>query len=164
MSGVSDPLNWDLVKRQTYHATPNASLPKGFIPIPTITVGVDSYTLLIGAASSKAMIHWWLAARVSLRLLFSPSSTSEFLAAVAVSATKRIGLNRLTLVQFPNFELIPYILEIRIPPWHEEMMLEIWKYSGDPLPTVAGRLETLQAIDLPRIESKIDTIGNWGGA
>jgi hypothetical protein len=158
MSGISDPLNWDLVQRQTYYATPNSALSSGFVPIPTITVAVNSYTLLIGAASSKALSHWWLAAYVTSRLLFSPSSTSEFPAAIRSGSGRKIGLAGLNLVQFPNFGLLPYLLEIRIPPWHEEMMLEIWKYSGDPLPTTAGLVETIHSVDLPRLESKINAL------
>lgn len=141
-------LNWDLALRQTYNATPATSDdPDLFLPIPIITVTVESRVLLIGARNQFAKPNWFLAARVSPRLLFSPSSTSEFIAAVASYPRLKIGLDRLNLVRFDNYDNSTYLLEITIPKWHKQMMFEIWQYSG-----VMGDLSA----DLARIESKID--------
>lgn len=143
-------LNWDLALRQTYNATLiSPDDPDLFLPIPTVTLTVTSRVLLIGARNQSAKPNWFLAARVSPRLLFSPSSTSEFIAAVASYPRLKIGLDRLTLIRFDNYDLSTYLLEINIPKWHKQMLLEVWQYSG-----AMGDLPA----DLARIESKIDAL------
>lgn len=145
---LNNSLNWDLVVRATYVAPTNPAYPKGFMPIPTKVVVVDKYTLAIGAKSTKAKPTWSLGAYISPRLLFSPSSTSEFPAAVKSEQRQVIELNKLTLIQFTNFGVTPYLLEFSIPRWHQELSIEVWKYSG----TTNNVKETLT-----RIEEKLDT-------
>jgi hypothetical protein len=146
---LTNNLNWDLVLRNIYQATPNPNTRSGFHPIPPVTVTVDSQVLLIGARNGFAKPHWFLAGMAYSRLFFSPSSTSEFLGIVQSQSGIQLGLDRFTLVHFKDFHISPYLLEIRIPKWHEEMLLEIWKYSG--------AVEDIQS-DLSRIEAKIDAI------
>lgn len=124
-------LNWDLVLRQTYFAQTTPNEPRGFFPIPPISISVDRYTLTIGAKSTKAKSNWRLGAFVAPRLLFLPSSTSDFVAAVQSERAQPVFLNRLTLIQFTDFGITPYLLEINVPHWHQELSLEIWKYSGN---------------------------------
>jgi hypothetical protein len=143
-------LNWDLALRQTYNAQGVSSDdPDLFLPIPRITVPVSSRVLLIGAKNQFAKPNWFLAARVSPRLLFSPSSTSEFIAAIDSYPRVKIGLDRLNLIRFDNYDLSTYLLEINIPKWHKQILLEIWQYSGE-----MGDIET----SLARIESKINAM------
>lgn len=146
-------LNWDLALRQTYTARPaSPTNPDIFVPIPALTVSVDSTVLLIGARNQFAKPRWYLAGSASRRLLFSPSSTSEFVAAVSSQGKISIGLNRLTLINFRDFNLTPYLLEINIARWHREMYLEVWKYSG----SIADIENSLN-----RIEFKIDAIDTY---
>lgn len=140
-------LNWDLVLRRTYYAKPITEDFKSFIPIPTITATVDSHILLIGARNSQAKPNWFLAGYAGSRLLFSPSSTSEFIAVQSYPRV-RLGLDRLTLIKFANFDLLPYLLEINVARWHKEMFLEVWKYSGN--------VDDVEA-SVARIEDKLDT-------
>lgn len=144
----SNSLNWDLVQRNNYFAQSITSDGSQFSPIPSITVLVDSYILLIGCSNPQAKPSWYLAGYASNRLLFSPSSTSEFTAAVQSYPRVKLGLNRLTLVRFTNFNLLPCLLEINIMKWHKQMFLEVWKYSGST--------DEIEAT-LARIEDKIDT-------
>ena len=123
-------LNWDLVLKRSYFAQVISNEPKEFLPIPSITVSVDSFTLLIGASSNSSKPTWRLAAFVSPRLLFSPSSTSEYLAAVQSERAQAVLLNRLNLIQFTDFGLSPYLVEISIPRWYRDIELEIWKYTS----------------------------------
>jgi hypothetical protein len=146
---LTNNLNWDLVLRNTYKATANPNIRSGFNPLPPVTVTVDRQVLLIGARNENAKPHWFLAATAYPRLLFSPSSTSQFLGIVQSQAGIQLGLDRLTLVQFKDFYLSPYLLEIRIPKWHQEMLLEIWKYNG--------AVEDISA-ELSKIEAKLDAI------
>lgn len=155
-------LNWDLVLRTTYIAELNPAYPRGLVPIPTKVILVDRYTLIIGTKSTKAKPTWHLGAYVSPRLLFSPSSTSEFVAAVKSQQRQFIELNKLTLVQFTDFGVGAYLLEVNIPPWIEELSIEVWKYQGvenaKPLPELIQDVK----VDLGRIESKVDAIENYG--
>lgn len=144
----SNNLNWDLLKRQTYYAQVVKTDREEVIPIPPITVLVDSHTLLIGCQNSSAKSSWYLAGYASSKLLFSPSSTSEFTAAVQAYSGIKLGLNRLNLVRFKNFDLLPYLLEVKLARWHKEMLVEIWKYSGTS--------DTVED-SLMRIEEKLDT-------
>ncbi len=163
-SDLQDRLNWDIVLRRTYEAQSDRSdAPRTYIPIPPIAVSVDSYTLAIGASSNKAKPSWYLAARVAPRLLFSPSSTSDFLAAVQSEEPKRIGLNRLNLIRFTDFGIKPYLLEINIPKWHTQMYLEIWKYSGTDVSSadLASQLQDIRQRVI-KIENKLEVIDTWG--
>ncbi len=149
-------LNWDLVLRRRLVAAPAPESRRGFLPIPPITISVDRYILAIGARSPLAKPNWYLAAYAVPRLLFSPSSTSEYIAAVQTSEKRLIGLNTLNLVQFTDFGLTPYLLEISIPPWHEEMNLEIWKYAGEESTKPVNQLIADLKSDIERVELKLD--------
>lgn len=146
-------LNWDLVHRNTYSAQPATADGEQFIPIPAITVPVDSNILIIGARNSFAKPSWYLAGSVSARLLFSPSYVSQFTASVEASR-KKLQLNKLNLIRFSDYDITNYSLEINISKWHKQMFIEIWKYSGtmgDVETTVEQVKDTTE-----RIEYKID--------
>lgn len=145
-------LNWDRVLTNTYTARPASPTdPDLFISIPRLTVLVDSTVLLVGMRNRFAKPRWYLAGGVSPRLLFSPSSRTEFTSTVVSQGRVRIGLDRLTLLRFRDFNVSPYLLEIDIAAWHREMYVEVWKYSG-PLDDVDTHLQ--------RIETKLDTALN----
>lgn len=160
-SDIQNSLNWDLALRKTYQS--RIPVAEGELqpyrppPIPPITITVDSYILAIGAKSSTAKPSWYLAASVAPRLLFSPSSTSEFIAAVQSEQPQKVFLERLTLIQFIDFGIKPYLLEIRIPRWHQEMYLEVWKYSGEQVTTDVLNSLNLARQKLTVIEEKIDS-------
>lgn len=150
MTGINDPLNWDLVRRQTYNTTIFSE--NSYIPIPTISVIAESHLMMFGFRNSQAKQTWNFAASVNMKLLTLPSSTSEFMASVA-AFSKGCNLRELTLVKFPNYGLLPFLAEIRIAKWHKEMFIEIWKYSGDEIDIPTQSLEIIN-----RIESKIDAL------
>lgn len=142
-------LNWDSVLRDTFHAQALPTDPTKFLPISSKIINVDASVLLIGGFNGEAKSTWFTAGWVSPRLDFSPSSTSALRAAVQAYPRVRFGLNKLTLLKFNDFDLGNYFLEVDIAPWHQRMLLEIWKYSGS-----MGDLES----GLTRIETKIDAI------
>lgn len=146
MWDLGNNLNWDRVLTKTYYAQPITADGKQFKPIPTITTLVNSTVLLIGCRNPRASETWYTAGFASARLLFSPSSRSEFTAAVQSYPRIRLGLDRLNLVAFKDFNLLPYLLEINISKWHKEMLIEVWQYSGET--------DNIQA-QLNRIEAKI---------
>lgn len=149
-------LNWDLVLRTSYTAQLTPETRRGFLPIPTKLIEVDRYTLAIGVSSNKAKKTWHLGAFVAPRLLFSVSSTSQYPGLVRAANSKPLFLNQLTLVQFEDFGLTPYALEISIPFWIAQLSVEIWKYqdvyNAQPVHEQIAEVRN----DLSRIESKID--------
>ena len=147
MWDFSNNLNWDLVIRQTYTGQPVSTVPPSYLPIPPKLISLDAKVLLIGTRNDKAKSSWYTAGWVSSRLDFSPSSTSQFSGLVQGSSRYRLALNKLNLVRFENFDLSPYVIEVNIAKWHTEMLIEIWKYSGN-----ADDIDTV----LARIESKVD--------
>ena len=149
-------LNWDLVLRTSYEAQLAPETRRGFLPIPTKIIEVDKYTLAIGVASTKAKPTWRRGAFIAPRLLFSVSSTSEYSGLVRAANSKAVFLNQLTLVQFEDFGLTPYALEISIPFWIAQLSIEVWKYQGvyDAEPVHEQIAEVRN--NLSRIESKID--------
>lgn len=125
---LANHLNWDLVVRKTY--TVQVISEKEYKPVPAVSFVVNSPLLQIGISSKSAKPYWFLGAYLEQRLLISPSSTSEFTAAVQSAEVKKVGLDRLTLVQFPDFGLYPYLLIVKFPYWLKDIFLEVWKYTG----------------------------------
>lgn len=150
MTGINDPLNWDLVKRQTYNAT--MITENSYIPIPPISIVAESHLMMFGFRNDLGKSTWRYAATVEMKLLTLPSSTSEFMASVA-AFKQGCNLRELTLVKFPNYGMLPFLVEIRVPKWHKQMFLEAWRYSGDEIDIPSQSLEILN-----RIESKIDAL------
>lgn len=155
MWDLGNKSNWDLALRNTYYASVSSSDPKVFVPIPPVTTSVNSYTLLIGVENSSAPSHWYLAGYACPRLLFTPSFDSDFLSLVQSNTGVRLGLNRLNLVSFSNYNILPYILEINVARWHKEMSIEVWQYIGSEL-DIRDDLVEIKS-DLDRIETKIDS-------
>jgi len=143
-------LNWDLVVRQVYYATLD-SFGKVIAGVPPIFVETPSRVLLIGVRNNLAPTHWYLAGSVAPRINFSPSSTSQFGGLVQNGYSRKLALNKLNLLIIPEYNIYPLFLEVRFAKWHEQMLLEIWQYSGQ-----MGDL----GADLARIESKIDGLTN----
>jgi len=142
-------LNWDLLHRQLYTANRRAS--GGFDPLPPVSLTTSANIIAAGAKNSQGYANWQLGAWLFPCLLVSPSSQSEF---VALMQTSRIAvpLNRLALIQMPQYIPRPYLLYFQIPKWHQELLLEVWSYSGPESTTVEESLH--------RIETKIDALNS----
>lgn len=151
MSGINDKLNWDLVARRTYKSR---KLPKNQrVPIQAQVFIVDSPAIIIGCKNRLAKPSWWLAGNAYQKILTSLSSTSQFIAGVEGSRYK-IRLDTLHLIRFPDWQLKPYMLEFKPAFWHDEMLVEVWKYSGDELDGDLARIQT--------IEQKVNDISAYG--
>ena len=89
-------------------------------------------------------------------LYVSPSTSSNLISGVQTSEVKRIGLNRLTLVEFPNYNILPYVLQLEIPYWLEDIYIEVWEYQG----AYYGEDEKYEntIVRLESIEEKIDAL------
>jgi hypothetical protein len=135
-------------------------------PIPPIYTSVNSNLLLIGLQSNSARPYWFLGASVSQYLYVSPSENPYFPSGVQVSEQKKLGLNRMTLVNFLDHNITPYLLVTEIPYWLQDIYLEIWEHSDgsndsveDALKALGARLDNVEAA-LTRIEYKLDNTSN----
>lgn len=158
--------NWQLILSEQRNVTyRDNTLPANdeyrYTPIPPIYATPYAHTLLIGAKSNTALSHWFLAARASQYLYVSPSLTSGIDPGVQASDTKRIGLNRLTLIEFKDYGITPYTLVLEIPYWLEHIHIEAWEYKGT-MPSEQLEFDTSDIIErLQRIEEKVDSGGNF---
>lgn len=158
MSGLNNRLNWNLVQRKTYRARKLPQKSKRgndlYAPIPNILIGVDAPVLIVALKNRLAKPGWWFGGEAYQQLIISPSATSIFPLPGVESKKQPLRLNSPALVQFPDYKLYPYALEIRFAKWHTEMTVEVWKYSGDEFDPIA--------ISLDEINKKIDDISEFG--
>ncbi len=161
---------WDLATRENWElllqdrriaqrvSDPNlAPYLYKYKPINPIYATPNSTTLLIGAYSDSARPTWFLGATASQYLYVSPSFDSQLIGGVQSSDSKKIGLRRLTLVKFDDYDISPYTLQLDIPYWLEDIYIEVWEYTGYIEP---GYQEVLDRLD--SIEMKIDAMETQG--
>jgi hypothetical protein len=162
--------NWDLAVRGDWELVQtdrrsvvykNGTTPSDnnykYIPIPPIYATVTSNILLVGTQSNSAAKHWFLGAIASQFLYISPSMSANFVSGVQVGESTKLGLNRLTVVEFKKHGTFDYVLELKIPTWLEDIYIEIWEYHGVIEPDISSILDTLNSI-----EGKLDAMENYG--
>ena len=159
---LSTRQNWELIlSEQRVVVYQDGTLPTNdnykYTPISPFYAALNSHILLIGTRSNSARQHWFLGARVSQFLYVSPSADFSYTSGVQASDIKRVGLNRFTLVEFKNYNVIPYVLELDIPYWLEDIYVEVWEYLGQPEEALENRLADIENA-LGRIELKIDNL------
>lgn len=151
--------NWQLIlseQRLAKNITKITASSYTYEPIPALFATLYNPVVLVGTYSVKAKSHWFLGARVSQYLYVSPSQNGNFISGVQVSDIKKVGLNRLTLVKFENYEVLPYVLAIEIPYWLEDIYVEVWEYEGNVVTPEMQELESIRA-QLYDLEDKINT-------
>lgn len=156
--------NWELILSETRTVTyKDGTLPTNekynYTPIQPIFTNPNSHTVLVGTHSNSAPAHWFLGARVSQYLYVSPSTNTNLISGVGTSEIKRAVLGQLTLMQFPNYNVLPYTLQIEIPYWIEDIYVEVWEYEDDVISQELQELESVKA-QLHDIEDKLDALFN----
>ncbi|NER26442.1 MAG: hypothetical protein F6J89_02145 [Symploca sp. SIO1C4] len=144
---LDNSLNWNLARRGSFQARVDPRKKGKFKPIPPISIPINSYLVVVGTKSKKAKPNWWLGVYVSVRLLVSVSSTTNFILGMEVYR-HRCGLNTLTLLELPRLHPLPFLLILTPPHWHQQLDLEVWSYDGVDSDTTTE--------SLVRIEEKID--------
>ncbi|MBW4475127.1 MAG: hypothetical protein KME45_32820 [Stenomitos rutilans HA7619-LM2] len=135
-----DTLEWNLVARATYQASQNVNVNDR---LPSRTYLIEhSHVLIIGVSSQSARSTWRTGGWAAQILPFSPSTTSQFVAAVQ-SSRRWLRLHSPTLVVFPKV-LPTYFLELSFPYWFNDVSVEIWRYDGRDFDTFE-RLDQLEA-------------------
>lgn len=154
--------NWGLILQDKRIAIPvvNPDLPpnkRQFEAIPPLYANPISNTLLIGTFSETAKPYWFLGATATQYLYVSPSSYGNFVGGVQTSVGTKIGLNKLTLLEFKEYNVHPYVLELAIPYWIEDIYVEVWQFGGYDPPNYQDVLDKLNLMD-----EKIDLIEDYG--
>lgn len=120
---LSNSAHWIHIYGVTLYAETVSTVPPRYIRIPThkIPVAVYERTLAVGSSSTQAKPNWAL----GFYLIGSVQVPGVGLADIA-SIPIVLGLN---LIRLPNLHA-QFSLKAKIPKWHTEMTLDIWKYVG----------------------------------
>jgi hypothetical protein len=156
--------NWELIVSESKSVVYNSgdspdAITYEYTPIDPIYASATSHTLLVGVVSNTVRQHWFLGARVSQYLFVSPSSGQGLMSGVQVSDIYKAGLNRLTLVEFKDYRVVPYVVEVAIPYWIEQAYVEVWQYNGTmPTGSQPDFTELLNRLDA--MQEKLNSLTN----
>lgn len=151
--------NWQLLLSEKRLATAKTQPISGknfFNPIPPVYANPNSNILLVGVQSEYAKPTWFLGARIAQFLYVSPSSYYNYTSGVQISNIRKIGLNRLTLIKFDDFDINEYVLEVAIPYWIQDIYVEVWQYLGDVRDSDEEWVSLVERLN--SIESKLDSV------
>lgn len=153
---LADSSNWELLLSQSKVATRHADRLVAnsyyeYEPIPPFA-NPQSHLLLIGTRSDTAKPYWFLGARASQYLYLSPNISSNFTSGVQAGNSINVGLNRMTVVEFKDYDIFNYVLKLEIPYWIEDIYIEVFEYVGFVEPDARQILDRLDSI-----ETKLDT-------
>ncbi len=129
---IDDRLEWNLVQRRSLTGTQQVG-PRGkvFYAYATQSFLIDSYMVMVGCDNPKALSTWYLGMWATMLLPITPSYTTNYVSAVSAHRDiVRLGI--LNLLIFPKL-IKPWILELKIPSWHELMNFEVWRYDGEDI-------------------------------
>lgn len=124
--------------------------------INPISLATSYHVIAIGCRSNMAKPNWWYGVNVSMRV-FSSSLGASFAPLVEVQSRK-IGLDRLTLIMHPLVYPLPYWLYLQPPRWIKHIYFEFWEYQGELTSDNPEILIPALQQSLTRIESKIDNL------
>ena len=152
---LQNPLNWNAIYESGLIRVQRTGA--GWLPIPAFEPPIvcQNPILFCTAESQLAKQFWWLGIRLEM-LIDVPGSPFEVIQAHKIN----IPINRGFLAIFPPFT-DQFRLRIEVPPWHEEISIRIWEYTGVRADSTEDLLITgVQSIeaDLLRIEGKIDQL------
>lgn len=131
MPELVNPLNWNIIKRQTYSAQVYHvdTFGYNYITIPDIQVVARSPLLLVGVGSTKKEPTWKIGCWATQFLPFAPSSTTQFLPNIRQPDRIACQFGVLNLCQFPYAGVSPYLLNLSFPYWLEQASIEVWQYG-----------------------------------
>lgn len=131
---LSSLSNWRLIvqeERRVRFTEGNVNSQESkYRPIDPIFTLAESSIILAGVSSDTALQHWYLGARISQYNYISPSNKRRFISGVQTSEQKKIRLNQLTLLNFEDYKIYPYVLAAEFPYWLEHIYYEAWEFTG----------------------------------
>lgn len=120
---LTNPADWLRVYDVSLSAMPVGGMPGRYYRIPdhSIPTIFDRYTLAIGASSTQTRPTWNLAFYAAMLVQIPGVGRAE-----AISVPVILGLK---VIEFPVLSS-QFTLKARLPRWHIEMDITIWKYIG----------------------------------
>lgn len=143
-----DSSAWDKIYTVSFNAKPVLGKQGKFHPISDqrMPLILNVHTLLVGASSLKTKPKWKTAFWLSMGMRIAGIGSADYL-------DIKIPLG-LSLVVFPRI-VDKYYPLIKIPHWHTQMRVEIWKYKESE-PTSLASIEQ----QLIRISSSVGVTVN----
>lgn len=123
------PLTWNVVYKGTLNA---ASAGDGkYIPIPRKTYLIENSRLVaVGCRNPEALGYWyhgaWLHAVTPQQL-----DSGQTLPALVYTAKGQARLGGYTLFSVSPWVPLPWILQVDVARWHQQLDLEIYWYDGE---------------------------------
>lgn len=155
--------NWQILlsesKRVTRRKPTRPNKLYEYDPISPFFSSANSRTVLIGCYSESAEPHYYLGAKVSQYLYVSPSSNANFISGVQVSKQEKARLGQFTLIRFEDYNIYPYLLNIEIPYWLEDIYIEAWQYL-DPLSENTDELLLNLQSEISEMRFQLDQLQN----
>lgn len=133
LSGITDTLEWNLVSRQDLQAQQVGNDSR----IQSRTFLITTNVAAIGLKNSTSPPNFYLGGWANCYANFTPSSQSEFVAAVKIHS-ERLKIGSLNLLVVPRVT-VGFFLQLDFPRWHQTMSIEVWRYDG-PDETIFDRL------------------------
>lgn len=152
---LQNPQNWNSIYESGVLRV--SRVGSGWIPIPAFDIPVicQHHILFCTAESQLAKQFWWLGIRLQM-LIDVPGTPFEVIQADKIN----IPVNRGFLARFPQLT-DQFRLRVEVPPWHEEISIRLWEYTGSSADSTEDLIiTTAQGIeaDLLRIEEKVDQL------
>lgn len=139
---IGQSIEWNLVRRSTVTSSRVGQQWK----IPNQSYGIENSSVCaVGVRNTLAKPTWKLGGWATQNLFLGMGYTSQFVAYVETSR-KKIWLDRLNLLIYPKLADL-WSLELSFPWWHEQMLIEVWRYDGRDLDAVQQVLALEQKLD-----------------
>lgn len=122
---LAGTLRWNLIATRNLAWVPSGD---GFSPIPDQAILCNSPVIQVGAASPNAPPHWFLGCWATPLLLIQPDTQTEFIAGTALD-NFAVPLNRLRIIDIGVDGPLPFVLQVKIPVWHQQLYLEVYGYD-----------------------------------
>lgn len=125
---INNRLQWQLDFKQKLKPVNIAgSTRRLFVPL---TRQLFHRKIAVGCHNPFANDNWEFAGNLYMKLPFSPSYTVPFNQGLILQEIP-LTLGRIKFIEFPDYGIYPYTLQIEFGYWHDEMNVEIWKYLAD---------------------------------
>lgn len=162
------PNKWQRVYFNRFEGNPNnAKINAGLIEPFEVPLTFEQHVLAITAFSSNIKPRWRTAGYLTqtysgVDFNSNPITATDTSPTSGVdAANKRIGLNTVELVIFPQLAN-NFFLWFDPVPWLKSLNFSIWEYQGSITPTRVEELVETVKVDIARVEFKINAIENYG--
>lgn len=136
--------SWNIAYKRDLFADADENQPKGFRPIPRQNFLCQSNLMLIGVSSNAAKSTWYTGAYIEVNLLLGSVDSESAYPGVTQILNARIGLRRLTLLHWYEYEPKPYAILLNVPRWISQLSVEAYWYDGPQSDNYLQQLEGIK--------------------